>query len=153
MNGPNSLAAAMARLTLLRDEADRAIATLKGEYLRVQGAGGRTIAFIEGQEAATVTSSRPAKARAVVEDRAAFTAWVEANVPHAIESQVRKIDERSILADVLNTGDLPDGVTIEDGGTSTVTVRMSDQQRSVTAAAIRTVILDTLLPATEEVEQ
>jgi hypothetical protein len=64
-----------------------------------------------------VKSRTPTKPTVCVDDERAVIAWAETNMPDLLDRKVR-VDRRALASYVLTTGELPEGVSLEDPRTS-----------------------------------
>lgn len=129
----------LAILKAIADHAEKAITRRKADLkTEVGGRMGAAAAMLpDGSEAATVSITKPSPGKRggepYVANPQAFLQWCKEHRPDAILESVHGASQQAILADVKETGDLPDGVALTEptgpSGGGVVQVRQSEEQR------------------------
>lgn len=128
MSTKTELANRAAIASWIRKRAAAILADTKRDLADIMDEGDRSYAIVDGDKIGTVSVSSP-EVKPAITDPAAFTAWVKANKPDAIEETVADWYKATanLAAVIAKTGEVPDGVEMV-AGAPTVSVRVSGKQ-------------------------
>ena len=131
----------LAAIKVIKDEISRVEKATRASLDKLMRPGTTWRAYIGDDDAGTVSRSKPSPGAVAVTDDAAFLAWCKTNRPEVVETftteTVPDWARQGILKAVETTGEFPDGVDVLAPRAPVLSVRLSDEQKAVVAAAAR----------------